>query len=119
MNTDLNTTLLSEHMKALFRNDLTAIMKDYTENSVMIMPHGIFKGLEQIQKLFEQTFTQMPKNQTTHIIKKQVVSEDMAYVIWSANAPSTDIIFATDTFFIQEGKIARQSFAGYIKRKDK
>jgi hypothetical protein len=37
--------------------------------------------------------------------------------VWHANCASAEIVFATDTFLIKNGKIAAQTFAAKIEPK--
>jgi len=103
--------VLRHHMDAFLANDLDAIMSDYTEESVLITPDSTFKGLEAIRQNFANAFTIFPKDSSSMTLRKSVVKQDVAYVIWEAKTPTFSLPFGTDTFIIQNGKIVRQTFA--------
>jgi hypothetical protein len=107
--------VLEHHDKAFRANDLDAIMADYTEESVLVIPDGTFKGLAEIRKNFEQAFAAFPKDSTTSTVNKMVVVKDLGYILWQAKTPKFEVQYGTDTFIVQDGKIVRQTFAGVFK----
>jgi hypothetical protein len=107
--------VLAHHDKAFKENDIEAIMADYTDESVLIIPDGTYKGLSQIRSNFEQAFAAFPKDSTTMTVNKTVVVNDLGYVLWQAKTPKFELQYGTDTFIIQDGKILRQTFAGVFK----
>jgi hypothetical protein len=107
--------VLVHHDKAFKENDIEAIMADYTDESVLIIPDGTYKGLKQIRENYEQAFAAFPKDSTTMTVTKTVVVNDLGYILWQARTPKFEVQYGTDTFIVQDGKILRQTFAGVFK----
>ena len=107
--------VLDHHFKAFKENDLDAIMADYSEESILITPDDTRRGLAEIRKGFEGAFVGFPKDSTTLTITKTVVTQDVAYILWTAKAPKFEVSLGTDSFIIRDGKIVRQTFAGAFK----
>lgn len=104
--------VFEHHFKAFSENDLEETMADYTEESIVITPAGTYSGLKEIRKNLEDALKMFPEETTTSKVVKTVIKKDVAYIIWSAKTPQFELIFATDSFIIQNGKIIRQTFAG-------
>jgi hypothetical protein len=104
--------VLDHHWTAFQANDLEATMVDYTEESVLITPDKTYKGLTEIRENFVFAFSLFPKDSTTFQLDKQIVNQDVGYIIWQATSPKVKITFGTDTFIIRDGKIVRQTYAG-------
>lgn len=107
--------ILDRHFKAFQANDLDAVMADYSEESILITPDETRRGLAEIRKGFEGAFTAFPKDSTTLTITKTVVTQDLAYILWTAKTPKFEVSLGTDSFIIRDGKIVRQTFAGAFK----
>jgi hypothetical protein len=45
------------------------------------------------------------------------VERDVAYILWQAKTATFDLLFATDTFIIQDGKILSQTYGGFLQGK--
>ena len=45
-------------------------------------------------------------------MRQQFVDGDYAFILWTAETADNVYEFATDTFFVRDGKITVQSFAG-------
>lgn len=106
--------ILDHHWNTFQANDLDGVMADYTEESVLITPDKTVSGLADLRKHFADVFLLFPTDSTTLKLDKSIVNKDVAYIIWSADAPKIDISYGTDTFIIKDGKIVRQTFAGVV-----
>lgn len=107
--------VLDHHLQTFQANDVDGVMEDYTEESVLITPNGTYKGLAQIRDNFaNNAFKALPTNGTTMTVTKSVVYRDVAYIVWSATAPTLNFKFATDTFIVVDGKIISQTYAGDV-----
>ena len=89
-------------------------MADYTEESILVTPDKTFRGLEEIRANFVAAFKAFPKDSSTLTLNKNTVSKDIGYIVWSAATPTFQLVYATDTFIIQNGKILRQTYAGLM-----
>lgn len=114
INEETTSQVLKHHWDAFQANDLEATMEDYTEVSVLITPDRTFKGLSEIRENFVFAFSVFPKDSSTLQLNKTVVSGDVGYILWTADAPNLNLQYATDTFIVQDGKIVRQTYAGMV-----
>lgn len=105
----------NHHEEAFLTQDISALMKDYDEASILITPDGkIQKGTEAIRKTFEYAFSEaLPAESNLKIIHK-VIGENIVYLVYSASDRATGKEyweFAADTFIIENGKIKYQTIA--------
>lgn len=103
------------HADAFLNQDIDKLMKDYSENSVLITPDGkVHKGMEEIRATFEYAFSEVFPPQTRLDVSQQVIDGEVVFVIYTATDEATGEVFmpfATDTFIIQDGKIKYQTIA--------
>ena len=102
-------TTLTNHLQALLQTDVDAIMRDYTEASVLVTPQGQLAGLAAIRGFFAQFIASSPPELLQAItLTHQEVTGEIAYIIWKAEP---FIPFASDTFLIRDDTIVVQTFA--------
>jgi hypothetical protein len=104
--------VLNHHWDAFKANDLEGTMADYTEESILITPDKTYKGLEEIRTNFVNAFKVFPKDSSKLTLNKSLVVRDIGYILWGAATPTFQLVYATDTFIIHDGKIVRQTYAG-------
>lgn len=109
--------VLQHHLDTFGAGDVDGIMSDYAEDAVVIVPTGVLKGHDEIRPLFESLAAEFGKPGMSFEMVDQKVEGDIAYIIWTAETADNVYDFATDTFFIQDGKIQKQTFAGKIEPK--
>jgi ketosteroid isomerase-like protein len=110
--------VLARHWRDFQAGDVEAIMADYAADAVLISTMGTLKGHAQIREAFGSIFSHLfPPGASTLKLEKQVVEGETAYIVWSGSAPKFDVPFATDTFWIRDGKIAVQTFAAKMDKK--
>ena len=118
MSTQVSATrqVFDHHLGALLGGDLEGIVSDYTEDSRVIAPDGVVKGRAAIEQLYAGYLATLFKP-GTYTFEADVVhvDDDLVYVIWRASCTGADIVFATDTFVIRDGKIAVQTFAAKVE----
>jgi len=114
INEEQTRQVLAHHWDAFKGNDLEGTMADYTEESILVTPDKTFRGLEEIRANFVAAFKAFPKDSSTLTLNKNTVSKDIGYIVWSAATPTFQLVYATDTFIIQNGKILRQTYAGLM-----
>ncbi|MBL0742944.1 nuclear transport factor 2 family protein [Chryseolinea lacunae] len=105
-------SVLEHHWKSFQDRDIDGLMSDYTDESILITPDRTYKGLAEIRDNYIKAFAVFPKDSTTMKITKTIVQDDLGYILWEATVPKFKLPYATDTFIIRNGKIARQTFAG-------
>jgi hypothetical protein len=104
--------VLAHHWETFKGNDLEGTMADYTEESFLITPDKTYHGLAEIRANFVTAFGVFPKDSSKLTLSKSIATRDVGYIIWSAATPTMQLVYATDTFIIQNGKIVRQTYAG-------
>jgi len=108
--------VFDHHMRALRAGDLDDLLSDYTDDSALIGPDGVTKGLPGIRAVFEFFFSGLLKPGTFQIDLDKIHTDgDILYVLWHAKCNGADVTFAADTFVIKNGKIAVQTFAPVIQ----
>lgn len=110
-------TILEHHLRTFTEQDLSGIMEDYTETSVIVTNMGVFRGVDEIEGLFEDFFAEFSQEEATIIVEQEIIENEFAYIIWQGESPENVYEFATDTFYIPEDKILFQTFAGKITPK--
>jgi ketosteroid isomerase-like protein len=110
--------VLARHWQDFVAGDLESIMSDYAQDALLVSAMGTLKGHAQIRPMFESIFSHLfPAGTSTLKLEKQSIEGEIAFIIWSGSAPKYEVPFATDTFWIREGKIAIQTFAANMVKK--
>ncbi|MEM7343325.1 MAG: nuclear transport factor 2 family protein [Chloroflexota bacterium] len=110
--------VLTHHLEAFSAGDVEAIMEDYTEESVLIIPYATLTGLEAISAAFAGFFGGLFKPGTYEFtLDRSEVVDDIAYIVWHSTNTGADVLLGTDTFLVRDGKITIQTFAAHIQEK--
>ncbi|MFC7136843.1 nuclear transport factor 2 family protein [Halobaculum litoreum] len=105
-------SVLTHHLDAFMDQDMEEMLADYTEDSVVVTStKGTFRGLDEIETLFEQFFAEFSQSPVEFAMDEQQVEGEVAYIRWHAETPERVYEFATDTFVIRDGIIETQTFA--------
>ena len=108
--------VFDHHLKALGSGDLDEIMKDYGEDSILMTPDAALTGRDAIRAAFQGFVTGIFKPGTYEFtLDTMRVEGEVAYILWHAKCAAADIVFATDTFIVRDGRIAVQTFAAKIE----
>ena len=108
-------SVLDHHLDAFASQDLEETMADYTDDSVVVTNVGTFRGLDGIDELFTDLFEEFSQEGTALEVDDTVVEEEFAYLLWHGETPDNTYEFCTDTFYIPDGTIEFQTFAGKIE----
>jgi hypothetical protein len=101
---------LTRHLQA-FSAGIEALMRDYTEASVVFTPQGTHTGLASIRAFLAGFLADSPPELLpAFTLLRQDFAGEVAYITWKAEP---FIPLATDTFVIRDGKILVQSFAAF------
>lgn len=115
-NENLTQEILTHHLTAFGNNDLEEILKDYTEDSELMTPSGMIKGLAAIRKFFEDFFTAIPTGSSFEM-RQLLVSGPVAYIAWASDSAVASIPMGTDTFFLKGDKIQFHTVADHRQLK--
>jgi ketosteroid isomerase-like protein len=107
---------VNKHLNAFGRGDVDALMEDYAESAVFYTPDGALRGKAQIRPLLERLVATLPPGSAIEV-QQRIVDGPVAYLVWSGESTTMRIPFATDTLFVQDGKILRQTFAAQVQFK--
>lgn len=112
---DTPKRILENHINSFLGNDLEALMADFADESVLIAQDTSYKGLKEIRGFYAGLMLQFPKQKSNIELEKTVINDDVVYFVWRGKSPGLEVLFATDTLIIKNGKIHRQTFAGQLK----
>ena len=104
-------TVLQHHLQAFLNNDLEEIMNYFHDDAEVWGPEGVVSGREAITSFFSNVFTIFPKGASRLELKQQIIKDEKAYLVWTADTPMSSVPLGTDSFLIRDGKIIWQSFA--------
>jgi hypothetical protein len=111
---ELTQKVLEHHLTAVGENNLSSILDDYSEESVVVTPDSTYIGLKQIESFFVGIIPAFPTEGTVLEIERTVIENELAYIVWRAKTPIVEVPLGTDTFIVEDGKIKLQTFAGII-----
>jgi SnoaL-like protein len=106
--------VLDRHLKSFGEGDLNGILSDYAPGAILFTPDGPLKGADAIRPFFKALIAEFSRPGSAFTMKRQSVEGDYAFILWSGQTADNVYELGTDTFFVREGKIAIQSFAGKI-----
>jgi SnoaL-like domain len=110
--------VLARHWRDFVAGDLESIISDYAQDALLVSAMGTMKGHAQLRPMFESIFSHLfPPGTSTLKLEKQSIEGEIGFIIWSGSAPKYEVPFATDTFWIRDGKIAVQTFAANMVKK--
>ena len=103
------------HLKA-FKEKLgvAAILEDYHEDARFITESRVYRGKAEIREFFTAFLAALPPGAVERFsLRNMRVEGDVAYITWSVG---DDIPLGTDTFVVDGGRIASQTFAMHAAR---
>jgi ketosteroid isomerase-like protein len=107
--------VFNRHLAAFTSGNLDEVVNDFTEQSVVITPDGVFEGLDQIRGLYQgllAEFGVINRGDSPGIhIDTLHVRHDTLFITWHAESKNHIFRFATDTFVFNGGKVVRQSIS--------
>ena len=109
---DAETKAIVEHHLAAFgAADMKEVMADYTEASVIVTQNGELRGMAAVQGLFAALFAEFAKPGASFELKQLSTANNVGYIVWSAETADNVYELGTDTYVIENGKIAVQTLA--------
>lgn len=115
----MSEVTLDHHLYSFGEGDVEGLLEDYTENSIIIIPNAIIRGLDEIRDLFVNLTTEiLPPGCDFHLHEK-VVEDNIGYLVWHAESDGYKVPFASDTFvFDEDDKILVQTVAFVLHEKE-
>lgn len=102
--------VFEHHFQAFKDQDMEEMMKDYSEESLVVTGNGTFKGLDEIEAMFEGFFEEFSGEYFVESTQ-EVIEGDIAWFTWRADNPSMFYEFGSDTFIIIDDVIRYQTVA--------
>ena len=109
--------VLDGHLKSFADYDVEGVVADYSSDAVLFVPSGTLKGTDSIEPFFQALISEFVKPGSSFTMQLRSIEGDHAYILWSAETADNSYEFATDTFFVRDGKIVAQSFAAKVTPK--
>jgi ketosteroid isomerase-like protein len=108
--------VLNHHLQSFGSGDVDETMKDYTDDSVLITPDGVLRGLDELRAAFETFYGGLFRPGTYEFEMDRIeVEGEVAFIVWHSSNEGAEVPLGTDTFLIRDGKIAVQTFAAKIE----
>jgi len=85
---------------------LDDIVADYTEESVVIAQKHVYRGPDEIRKVFTQLLSDLPQAQWE---VEPVWAGDTMFLGWKGRSGNRRVDDGVDTFIFREGKIVVQT----------
>jgi ketosteroid isomerase-like protein len=108
--------VFEHHFQAFQDQDMDEMMADYSEESVVVTAGGVYKGLDEIEGMFEAFFDEFSGEYFTKP-QEEVIEGDVAFFTWKADTPENFYEFGTDTFIIIDDVIQYQTVASVAHEK--
>lgn len=105
---------LQDHLHALREGDVDAILTSYSRNAVLVTPDAVLRGSDEIRGFYEDLLEDFLPGMALDV-SQQVIDDDLAHVVWSAESADLRIPFAVGTLLIRQGTIMRQTFAAQLE----
>ena len=103
--------VLDHHLQSLGSGDVSAVIADYSEDSVLLTANGPIKGIKLLDGFFRGFLSTMPQFMAGFRMLRQEVIGEIAYIVWESPKYTP---LGTDTFLIRNGKILTQTFACHM-----
>jgi ketosteroid isomerase-like protein len=113
MSADSGSTksVIDSHLQAFSRKSVDGVLRDYTDESVLIVSDGTFRGLSEIRGFFDAMIGALPEGFLEAFkMNRQEFAGELGHIAWEA---SPWVRLGTDTFIVKNGKIVMQTFAAY------
>ncbi len=110
--------VLDHHLEAFMAGDVEEVLKDFTDESVLLTVKGPLRGVDALRPALTDFLTGLfaPGTYTLEIDRVEIAG-DVAYMVWHADCAAARIPLGTDTFVVRDGKIAVQTFSAKIEPK--
>lgn len=105
--------VFDHHVEGFVARDLSMVLEDFDENSILIANGETFRGLAGVRAFYAELFTELPKD-CAFELTECIVLDTNVYIVWNAESETVVYDFATDTFTIEDGKITLQT-VGFVK----
>jgi ketosteroid isomerase-like protein len=99
--------VFAAHAAALASGDVEAILRDYSEDAVLLTVDGPIRGRDALSNFFTSALSALPRAE--FVMGASVFAGDALLLTWSATSASARIEDAVDTFIFRDGMITLQT----------
>ena len=110
-------SVFEHHLEAFAAGDIDEILKDYTEDTVVIYDDRVARGLPEIRDFFRHWLEELLPPGCRFDLERMQVVDDLVFITWTAESEKLVFDLGTDTFLIRDGKVQRQTVAAKIRPK--
>lgn len=110
--------LLGRHLEASGRQDIDQLVGDYAEDAVVVSRGDVYRGRDEIREHFEEMFAGELGADSEFEMLGQDVAEGVATFTYRMETPEETWEFATDSLFVEDGKIAAHTAQVYVSPGD-
>ena len=105
------------HLDAFAAGDVAEILKDYTDDTIVIYNDRVARGLDEIRDFFHFWLESLLPPGCRFDVERLEVADDLLYITWTAESEKWVFELGTNTFLIQDGKVQRQTVAAHVRAK--
>lgn len=115
----MDTKAVMDHQFAAFSaGSADEVLKDFTDDAVLVTPEGVSKGRAAIHAAYSAMFAGLFKPGTYDFtLDAMHIDGEIAYIAWRASGATAEVPMGTDTFVVRNGTIVAQTFAAKIDPK--
>jgi ketosteroid isomerase-like protein len=99
--------IFTAHVTALAQGDVPAVMKDFSDDAVLIAPQGVLEGRAAIEQFFTQVIATLPNPEFK--ATSATFGSDVLLLLWTAKSPAGTISDGVDTFIFADDGIKLQT----------
>jgi hypothetical protein len=99
--------VLNRHLRLSRSGAESDFLECYREDSFLIMPGGVRRGLDGIRACYRQLNQELPNARYTY--KAVIVEQDVGFLEWSADSDTHRVTDGADSYVIQNGYIRAQT----------
>jgi len=108
------TSVFNSHIQGFTTGDLDMVQSNLTEETVLIIPGATYTGVAEFSEYITGQMQEFGQEGVVFEMGEMHVSGKIVYISWSAETPDNSYIYATETYLVEDGKIAVQT-VGWIK----
>ena len=104
--------ILDHHWNSFGAGDLDAVMEDFVEESVVLRPNSVARGLAEIRRSFSEIMANLTGFEASQ--DSVTVAGSMVLLEWTIRASDGRVLHCNDSFHIERGKILYQTYIGGV-----
>lgn len=107
-------SVFNSHIQGFTTGDLEMVQSNLTEDTVLIIPGATYTGVAEFSEYITGQMQEFGQEGVVFEMGETTVSGNIVYISWSAETPDNSYVYATETYLIEDGKIAVQT-VGWIR----